>query len=179
MLHTDSAALVIIDVQGKLAHTMHDKEALFSGLQTMVKAAKLLCLPILWAEQLPQKLGPTILELSQLLSDETPLPKSCFSCAGNAEFNEALARSGRKQLLVVGIEAHICVTQSTLEFLARGYEVHLVCDAIGARNSGNKAIGLARCERAGAVLSSCEMALFELMREASHPQFKAIQGLII
>ena len=179
MLHTDTAALVIIDVQGKLAHTMHDKEALFKGLQTMVKAAKLLDLPILWAEQLPEKLGPTIPELSDLLNENNPIAKSCFSCASNTDFNEALAHGGRKQLLVVGIEAHICVTQSTLEFLARGYDVHLICDAVGARSPSNKTLGLARCENAGAVLSSCEMALFELMRDASHPQFKAIQSLII
>lgn len=178
MLATETTGLVIIDVQGKLAQLMDSADTLFNNLQTMVRGAKAIGVPIFWAEQIPNKLGPTIDEVAQHLEGVEPFAKSCFSCWRQPEFQHALTASGCKQLLVVGIEAHICVTQSTLDFLREGYEVHLVSDAIGARNPANKAIALQRCADAGATISCTEMALFELMRDASHPQFKAIQQLI-
>lgn len=178
MLEIHNTALVLIDAQGKLAHLMHDAEPLIKGLQIMVQGAKLLNIPILWAEQLPNKLGPTIEALTPLLTHEHPMAKSCFSCAANADFQRALEQCGRQQLMIIGIEAHICVMQSALSFLSQGLEVHIISDAVGARFPHNKAAALARCEKAGATLSTCEMALFELMRDAAHPQFKAVQGLI-
>ncbi|HSG60924.1 MAG TPA: isochorismatase family protein [Pseudomonadales bacterium] len=178
MLDINNTALVLIDAQGKLAHLMHDAQPLIKGLQTMVQAAKLLDIPVLWAEQLPHKLGATIPELARFLEGDRAIHKSCFSCAANSDFQDILQHSGRQQLLVIGIEAHICVMQSVLAFLSQGYEVHLISDAIGARFPHNKIAAIARCEKAGAIISTCEMALFELMREADHPQFKAVQGLI-
>lgn len=178
MLDQNNTALVFIDVQGKLAHLMHDKDDLFRALKAMVNAANLMQLPIMWAEQLPHKLGGTVPELASLLTEHTAISKSCFSCAANDEFMAKLEQTGRRQLLVVGMEAHICVTQSVLTFLDMGYEVHLVSDAIGARNAANKDVAIGRCEKAGATISCTEMALFELMRDASHEQFKAVQALI-
>jgi len=178
MLSIESTGLVLIDVQGKLAHMMPNKEALFKNLHIMINAAKILNLPIFWAEQLPHKLGATIPELSELLEGYQAISKSCFSCAKQPGLQEALSKSGCKQLLVMGMEAHICVTQSTLELLDAGYEVHLVSDAIAARNPENKSVALSRCTSAGAILSCSEMALFELMRDASHEKFKAVQQLI-
>ena len=123
MLSTDNTVLVIVDVQGKLAQLMADRETLFRNLQRMVKGALALELPILWVEQLPQKLGPTIPEVADLLPGHQPIAKSSFSCAGNEAFNAALAGLGRKQILLVGIEAHVCVYQSALDLLQAGYQV--------------------------------------------------------
>jgi nicotinamidase-related amidase len=178
MLTSDNTALILIDVQGKLAQIMEDSADMFRAQAIMIQAAKALSVPILWAEQLPHKLGPTVPEVAEHLSDYSPISKSCFSCAANNEFNTALKACGKRQLLVMGIEAHICVTQSVLNFLENGYEVHMISDAISARIPANKDIGLRRCEKAGAVISSTEMALFELMRDATHEQFRAIQSLI-
>jgi nicotinamidase-related amidase len=178
MLNPKDTALIVVDVQGKLAEMMADKTSLFSNIERMVLAAKKLSLPILWAEQLPQKLGPTISVISQHLEDITPITKSSFSCTGNVEFMEQLAAVNKKQLLIVGIEAHICVMQTVLSLLTLDYQVHLVCDAISARNPANKELAIKRCSRAGAVLSGVEMALFELMQHAEHSEFKFIQQLI-
>lgn len=178
MLTSDNTALILIDVQGKLAQMMENSTEMFRAQTIMIQAAKQLNMPILWAEQLPHKLGSTVPEVASHLKDYTPISKSCFSCVANDEFSAALKACGKQQLLVMGIEAHICVTQSVLNFLENGYEVHMVSDAIGARIPANKGIGLRRCENAGAVISSTEMALFELMRDATHEQFRAIQALI-
>ena len=178
MLETDNTALVIVDVQGRLAQHMADREALFGNLQRMVKGALALELPILWVEQLPGKLGPTIPEVAELLPGHRPIAKSSFSCAQNPEFNAALAQAGRRQLLLVGMEAHVCVYQSALDLLRAGYEVEVVADAVGSRSAQNREVGLRKMQAQGVGLSSTEMALFELLGDAGHPAFRDIQALI-
>jgi nicotinamidase-related amidase len=178
MLTNDNAVLVIVDVQGKLAQLMADREALFGNLQRMVRGALALELPILWLEQIPEKLGPTIPEVADLLPGVQPISKTSFSGAGNAQFNSALAQSGRKQVLLVGIEAHICVCQTALDLVAAGYEVAVVEDAVGSRIASNKAVGVRKMLAHGVDLSSTEMALFELMGDAGHPAFRDIQALL-
>jgi nicotinamidase-related amidase len=178
MLKADNAALVLVDVQGKLAQLMADREALFGNLQRMVKGALALELPILWVEQLPGKLGPTIPELADLLPDHRPIAKSSFSCARSDAFNAALSQSGRKQLLLVGMEAHICVYQSAVDLVGAGYQVEVVADAIGSRSAGNREVGLRKMLANGVALTSTEMALFELMGDAGHPGFRDIQALV-
>ncbi len=178
MLNTDDAALVIVDVQGRLAQLMDDRETLFANLQRMVRGAQVLELPILWAEQNPGKLGPTIAEVASLLDGVEPIAKMSFSCAGSARFLAALQACGRRQLLLTGIETHICVYNTAVDLLERGYEVHLVEDAVGSRIASNKSVGVRRmCDR-GAVLTSTEMALFEMMRSAEHPCFRQIQAIV-
>lgn len=178
MLTTANTVLVIVDVQGKLARLMADSETLFGNLQRMVRGAQALELPILWMEQIPEKLGPTIPELADLLPGLQPISKTSFSCAGNAQFNSALAQSGRKQVLLVGIEAHVCVYQTALDLVAAGYEVAAVEDAIGSRIASNKDVGVRKMLAHGVTLSSTEMALFELMGDAGHPAFRDIQALL-
>jgi nicotinamidase-related amidase len=178
MLSAGNTILVIVDVQGKLAQLMPDRETLFSNLQRMVKGALALELPVLWVEQLPQKLGPTIPEVADLLPAHQPIPKSSFSCAKNEAFNAALAELGRKQVLMVGIEAHICVYQSAMDLVEAGYEVEVVEDAVGSRSAGNKSVGLRKMLAHGVGLTSTEMALFELLGDAGHPAFRDIQATI-
>ncbi|GAA5316690.1 MAG: isochorismatase family protein [Candidatus Pelagadaptatus aseana] len=178
MLKIDNTALVIVDVQGKLAQMMSDKETLFANLERMVKGARILGLPIVWAEQNPTKLGATITEVSQHLADIKPVSKMSFSCAGCEDFNQALQDTQCNQVLVVGIEAHICVYQTATGLVDAGYDVEVVTDAVSSRFAHNKDVGLKKMKSRGVALTSTEMALFELMETAEHPDFRAIQQVV-
>ncbi|WP_461537496.1 hydrolase [Spongorhabdus nitratireducens] len=178
MLSLDNTALVIVDVQGKLATLMHQQQELFKNLAVMTAGAKELSLPVIWMEQLPEKLGPTITEISEVLADQKPLRKSSFSCYGEPSFVAELEKLGVKQLLVVGIEAHICVYQTAMDLHNAGYEVEVVADAVGTRKEENKQIALDKLSQAGVKLTTTEMALFELMKTANVPQFRAIAKLV-
>lgn len=179
MLTLNNTALIVIDVQGKLAQLMAQKETLFANLKRMIEGAQILNIPIVWTEQVPDKLGETTPELKEMLVETTqPISKVSFSCCGNETFMTELKRLNRKQALLTGIEAHICVYQTALDLLNMDYEVHVVADAVSSRAAENKQIGLARMQEAGARLTSTEMALFELLRVADGPQFKAITKLV-
>jgi len=177
-LTAENTVLAIVDVQGKLAQLMPDKESLFANLRRMVQGARVLGVPILWAEQNPAALGPTISELSELLDEEQPVSKMTFSCMGAPEFAAALQACGRQQVLLTGIEAHICVYNTAADLLSAGYEVHVVEDAMGSRVAANKAVGVRRMCMEGAFLSSTEMCLFEMMKSAEHPRFRDIQAIV-
>jgi nicotinamidase-related amidase len=178
MLKPDNTALVLIDVQGKLASLMHQREQLYRNLEILIRGAQVLDLPILWLEQYPQGLGPTIPEVAGLLQGQKPLAKVCFSACGLPEFSQALAGCGRRRVLLAGIEAHICVYQTCRDLLDQGYGVEVVGDAVSSRTPENKQTGLDRMAQAGAMLTSVEMALFELLRMAGTPQFKEIARLV-
>lgn len=178
MLTIQDASLLIVDVQGKLAHLMHEKESLFENLQKLIKGVQVLELPILWVEQNPAGLGPTIPEIAGLLTDVTPISKMSFNSCRNAQFVAALEALNRRQLLIAGIETHICVYQTAANLLDMGYEVQVVADAVSSRKPGNQAIGLQRMRDAGATLTSVETALFELLEVAEGDAFKAILGIV-
>lgn len=178
MLDIENTALLIIDIQGKLAHLMDRKELLFSNVQKLIKGVQVLGIPILWVEQNPEGLGPTIPEISALLPDIQPISKMSFSSCGNAPFMQALKSLGRKQILVSGIEAHICVYQTAADLVALGYEVQVAADAVSSRNFENKEIGLQRLKDVGVGLTCVETALFELLKVAEGEQFKQIIRIV-
>lgn len=178
MLNSTDTVLVVVDVQGKLAQLMSDRETLFANLQRMVKGAQVLDIPILWMEQYPEKLGSTIPELAELMPDIQPIAKMSFSCARNAQFSSALTALGRKQVLVVGMEAHVCVYQTAVDLVNEGYQVEVVEDAIGARIASNKGVGVRKMCAQGVGLTSTEMALFELMAHCEHPGFREMQSIV-
>jgi nicotinamidase-related amidase len=179
MLKIDQTVLVVIDVQGKLAQVMHQKEVLFANLEKIIKGASVLGLPIIWTEQVPEKLGPTSPEIAALLVSQTkPIAKSSFSCCGHPPFVDALKTLKGRQVLLAGIETHVCVYQTALDLLTADYEVQIVTDAVSSRTAENKQIGLKRMKTAGAVLTSTEMALFELLRTAADPHFKEIAKIV-
>jgi nicotinamidase-related amidase len=178
MLKIDNMVLVIVDVQGKLATLMYNREGFYQNVLRMIEAARVLAIPIIWNEQIPDKLGPTIPEIKAALPDATPLVKHTFSCCGNEDFNTRLESSGRKQVLLVGMESHVCVYQSTLDLIKAGYEVYAVADAISSRSLENKEIGLGAMKEAGARITSVEMALFEALRVAEGDQFRQIIKII-
>jgi nicotinamidase-related amidase len=178
MLMVENTILVVVDVQGKLAHLMHEKERLFDSLQKIIKGTQVLDIPIIATEQIPEKLGPTIPELAQLLSGIQPIKKNSFSCCGTIEFMNALETTGRKQVLLAGMETHVCVYQTAIDLLRSGYDVHIVADAVSSRAAENRTIGLERIREAGAVLTSVEMALFEMLRVAEGARFKEIIKIV-
>ena len=178
MLELNSTILIVIDVQGKLAQLMYEKDVLFNNLQKIIKGIQVLDIPIIWNEQIPEKLGPTILEIKNLLSDMKPLAKISFSCCGNENFRKKLETLNRKQVLVIGIETHVCVYQTVMDLLKLGYDVHVVADAVSSRTLENKQIGLEKMKELGANLTTVEMALFELLKVAEGVNFKEIIGIV-
>jgi len=178
MLNNDNTILVIIDVQGKLATLMYQKEELYDNLIKITRGARTLDLPIIWNEQIPDKLGPTIPEIADILQDMKPLAKTTFSCCGNSNFQTMLENSGRKQVLLVGIETHVCVYQTAMDLLQTGYEVYLVADAVSSRTLENKQIGIRAMKDAGAKITSVEMALFEMLKAAHGDKFKQVIKIV-
>jgi nicotinamidase-related amidase len=170
--------LLVLDVQGKLASLMFERERLFSNLRTLIQGAKILEFPILCTEQYPAGLGPTVPEVADLLTNVKPVAKQSFSCCGDEEFMRRLEAEGRRQVLIAGIEAHVCVCQTILDLLEKGYEVQVVTDAVASRTRENKELAIRRMERAGAVATGTEMALYELLRTGEGPKFKEILKLV-
>jgi len=178
MLTAENTVLVLVDVQEKLARAMHQKEALLESTVRLVQGAKVLGLPIVWTEQNPKGLGATVPEVAELLSDLSPVTKLSFSCCGEIRFMERLEKLNRKQALVAGIEAHVCVYQTVMDLVNLGYEVQVVADAIASRTPENKAVGLERCRELGASITSTETALFELLRVAEGDKFKQMLKVV-
>lgn len=178
MLDIQKCCLVVVDLQGKLAQLMHEKENLFKNVSILVSAAKILSIPILWCQQVPDALGPTVPEIAQLLTDNEPINKSSFSCCGDENFNSQIKALNRKEVLLCGIETHICVYQTAVDLLNKNYDVNVLADAVSSRTVENKQIAIEKMAGGGVKISSIEMALFELLRTAKHPQFKQIVKLV-
>ncbi len=185
LLDIDRAALVLIDVQEKLAAVMHDKETLLKGLHKIVAGAKVLNIPIIWNEQNPDRMGPTVEALREILLPAQPIAKMSFGCCGSEPFMTALKKIQRDQLLIAGIEAHVCVYQTAAQLIENDYHVQVVVDAVSSRNPSDTDIALQRITYAAtkhqaqlSPLTTSESALFELMQTAEHPRFKQILKII-
>jgi len=178
MLDQKNCALVLIDVQGKLAQIMYDRDNLFKNLHILVSGMKLLNIPIIWMEQVPDKLGPTIPEIKDVLIDQKPISKDVFSCVKNKEFNNTINKLNPKDIILAGIESHICVYQTAMDLLENNHNVHIVRDAISSRISKNKELGIDRMLLQGAIQTSVEMLLFEIQGEAKGERFKQISKLV-
>ncbi len=173
----EDAVLVLVDIQGKLAKLMDQREQLFKQLSRLVQGALLFDIPIIWMEQVPDKLGPTIPEVSDCLPHLQPLAKTSFGCYGDPGFVDALEKTGRRQVLLAGIESHVCVYQSCVELINHQYQVTTINDAISSRTEENRQLGFSRMKEAGAVPSSVEMILFEFQRCAEGDRFRAMSKL--
>ena len=140
----------------------------------LIQGAHALGVPVVVTEQYPKGLGHTVPEVAGYLDGVEPIEKTCFSAAAADGFDP----DGREQMLVCGIEAHVCVSQTAHDLLERGLEVHVARDAVTSRTEENREVGLRKMERAGAVVTSVETALFELLGAAGSDEFKTVQGLI-
>lgn len=178
MFDLDKTVLVVVDVQEKLWAAMHEKESLRDNTVRIVKGAKILGVPIVWTEQNPKGLGPTLPAVSELLAESEPVAKLSFSCCGEAEFMKKLEALNRKQILLAGMESHVCVYQTVADLRNKGYEVQVVADAVSSRTPENKAVGLERSREAGATITSTETALFELLKIAEGDRFKQMLKIV-
>jgi nicotinamidase-related amidase len=175
-LEAEQCALVVIDIQEKLLPPIFQKEQLLRNAQLLIRAAGILKIPVLVSTQYAKGLGGTVPEISSLLEGNEAIDKTLFSCFGSAAFcNELKRLPGRRNtLLLCGMESHICVTQTALGALREGYVVHVASDAVSSRAEWNWKIGLERMRAAGAVISSTEMVIYELMRSSSSAAFKEL-----
>ena len=174
ILDRERTALVIVDVQGRFRSAVLDFERVAGHAGILAESAHVLALPTVVTEQYPRGLGPTVSEVADHLEGARPIDKTAFSAARAEGFD----LGGRSQVLVCGIEAHVCVSQTVHDLLDAGHEVHVARDAVTSRTEENRELGLQKMEGAGAVVTSVETALFELLGGAGSPEFRIIQALI-
>ena len=176
--------LAVIDIQSRLSQVMYDRDLLLKNCNILIQAARLLEVPITVTEQYPQGIGHTEPQLVESLSDDyKPVEKTCFSCAGSDTFNKSLEQhTDRDQLILCGIEAHVCVLQTALEILGDKSnsinQVFVVSDAVDSRSEKNKNIALNRLQQAGAIITCTESVVFEWMKDSTNKNFKQISALI-
>jgi nicotinamidase-related amidase len=173
-LRRERAALVVVDVQEAFRPAVLEFERVAHNASVLIEGAKALDVPVVATEQYPKGLGRTVPEVAEHLDGVEPLEKVCFSAADAEGFD----LDGRGQALVCGIEAHVCVSQTVLDLLDRGLEVHVARDAATSRTEEDREVGLRKMERAGAAITSVETALFELLGAAGSEEFKAVQRLV-
>lgn len=171
--------LVIVDVQERFMPVLFEPKRLVEACRLLIGGAKILGLPILVTEQLPEKLGSTVQELKEVLGDDyRPIVKAEFSAFANETFRRTFASTGRTQLIVCGIEAHVCIRQTILDALDLGYDVFVVEDATSARYEFLWRSGVQSCVEAGAKRVNAEAVLFELMKTAEHNRFREVQAIV-
>lgn len=173
-LSPENSVLICIDYQEKLLPKIHLAKEIIKKAVLMVKSAKVLKVPVVVTEQYPKGLGRTVAELREALGDHEPIEKIHFNCFGSERFARELEKLGRENLLTMGIEAHVCVYQTVVEALDRGYQVYLLEDAVSSRSPEDRRIAFERMVQAGAKPSSVEMAIYEMLKAAGTPEFKEI-----
>jgi nicotinamidase-related amidase len=176
LLDRHSVALLVLDLQAKLVPAVFEPQRVIRHSQLLLRLAQLLEIPTVLTCQYPKGLGNIIPEITQFAPGIEPLEKTSFGCFGEPDFLRRLKQRAPQatSLLVAGVESHICVMQTVLGALEAGYLVHVAADATSSRTRENWQIGLNRMERAGAILSSTEMMIYELLLKSGTPEFKAI-----
>lgn len=178
MIQKHNTALLVIDVQEKLFPVMHDKQTLLEKVRRIIQGVQILDMPVILTEQYPKGLGTTVDELIQVLDTYSPIEKKVFGCCADAGFVEVLEQTKGDNILVSGIEAHVCVYQTVVQLLERGYHVEVVADAVDSRFPLDKRTALQKVRDLGGLLTTVEMVLFELQQIAQGEQFKALSRLI-
>jgi len=172
----DDTALLVIDVQDKLLPLIHGQAALVYNIVFLVDAARLLEIPVTATEQYPRGLGPTTAELAKRLPERPE--KTAFSCCAIPSVVDGFHRAARPKVLLAGIETHVCVQHTALDLLNLDFRVYIAVDAVSSRFTIDHDVALRRLEKAGAILTTAESAVFEWVSGSGHPQFKAISQLV-
>ena len=179
ILNIEDSLVLIIDVQEKLLNAVFNKASLEKRAEIIAGAAKILGIPVIVTEQYPKGLGATVEGLKNTLAEDTQyFEKTGFSALENPEVMDALKKSGKKQIVIFGIETHICVSQTTNALINEGFEVSVIRDACGSRSELEYSAGINRMKDNGAHILTTEIALFEWLKSAKHPNFKEVQMLI-
>lgn len=176
LLERTETALVVVDVQERLAPTIFQREEMVREIARLIKFAGVVGMEVIHAEQI--KLGATVPELAQLLKGKEPFEKSAFGCFGNPAFEEKAKSFGVKNLILIGIETHVCVMQTALQALARGYRVQVAMDAVSSSTPLKKEVGLHRMSDAGVEITCAESVIFELLGQAGTDEFRQCLPII-
>lgn len=176
LLERDAAVLLVIDVQERINAVMADQSHI-PRIEVLIEACRALGVPVVGSEQYPKGLGSTVEPLAGVL-EKTPAAKDTFSCARDTGLREELAATGRSQVLVTGIEAHVCVMQTALDLLDAGYRVQVPHDAVNSRRAADKHWALERMQAAGAQITATESALFEILERCDTADFKTVAKLV-
>jgi hypothetical protein len=172
------AIVLGVDFQEHLVPILADKELFIANSARFLKGVGLLGLPILVSEQYPKGLGPTVAPIKEAAGDAHYLSKRSFSCCDEPAIVSALEQSGKKTVVLLGCETHICVMQTAVDLKAAGYDVAVVADCCASRFPQNRDLGLQRMEKEGVIVTGSESLLFELLRDSRAPEFKAVQALV-
>jgi nicotinamidase-related amidase len=178
MFKIEDSLVLVIDFQVRLMPFIHKHEELEKKVESFIKGCRILELPILTMQQYTKGLGDTSQVLKDALGEFEHIEKITFSCCGNEEFVGKLEASGKKNIIVTGIESHICVQQTVLDLLTDGYNVYVIADCIGSRSEVDRVYAEKRMRQAGAVITTMESVLFELLTRADHPKRKEISNLV-
>jgi nicotinamidase-related amidase len=173
--------LLVVDVQERLMPVIHEREEVERNIDRLVRGCRVLDIPALLTEQYVQGLGQTVEPVRRALLETygyRPIEKSCFSAWGCGELQAELRAVRRRQVLIAGVEAHVCVYQTAMDLLANGHEVSVIADAVSSRTARNRDIAIQRMTAEGCRLASTEMALFELLVEAGTEEFRAVSRLV-
>jgi nicotinamidase-related amidase len=181
LCNAETSQLVVIDIQERLASAMPEKvlARVMHNTGILLQAANLLEVAVIRSEQYPSGLGPTKQEISQYITDKAAcIEKTCFACSGSSDFTNHLSKLRRPQIILTGIETHVCVLQTALELGESGFQVFVVADAVCSRHKHNHKNALARLQQAGVTVTNTESVVFEWLRDAAHQHFKAVSKLI-
>lgn len=177
-IERENTLLVIVDVQERLAAVMTERLKVTANILHLIEASRLLHFPLMVTEQYPKGLGPTIAEIKEALPAYKPVEKLAFSCCGEPSFVRAIRETGKKKVILCGMETHVCVLQTCIGLLRDGYDVHVVKDAVCSRTEENFRTGIEFMRDAGAVITGTETALFQLLGAAGTEEFRAISKRI-
>lgn len=177
-LSADDSVLVIVDVQDRLAAAMKERDSVISNTLHLLEIARIKGIPVLVSEQYPKGLGPTVPELASAAGGDGTIQKITFSCMGTGEFEKRLEQSGRKKVILAGMETHVCVLMTALDMLERDFHVQVVADAVCSRTDENRLLALENLRDAGAVITNTETVLFQLLERAGTDEFRIISKRI-
>lgn len=177
-IRREECAGLLIDIQERLFPHMDQKEELLRKTLMLLKGLNILNVPLLFTEQYPKGLGPTLKAIRETLGAPPALEKSAFSCCDEPGYVKAMEELGRKTLIICGIEAHVCVMQTCIDLRASGYAPVLVEDCVSSRNPEDKRVAIHRMSSEGVLIATCESILFELTRNSGTEEFKAISSLV-
>jgi len=178
VLKKEDAVLLIVDIQERLAVIMKEKDKVVKNCQHLIELAKMQGIPVVVTEQYPKGLGRTLPELQSAVPNYKPIEKTAFNCCGEPAFVTEIKKLGKKQIIMTGMETHICVLQTTIGLLQEGITIHVVQDAMCSRTKENWKTGIAFMRDAGAVITCTETVLFQLLKVAGTEEFKKISQRI-
>jgi nicotinamidase-related amidase len=179
LLRAEDSLLVVVDMQEPFLRHVWERERVLKKAATLIQAAAILHVPVVATTQNAQRMGGPVPEVAALLPPGAPFDKMSFSCAAESGFALDLRRRGHRQVILCGVETHICVSQTAHDLITQGYQVHIVADAVSSRSERDWQTGLRRMEqRAGIIITSTEMAIYELLFQAGTPEFREVLKLI-